>query len=361
MKKSLLFLLVISVLLINPANSQGLLNKVKSAVSKEISGNKTNSAGQGSSKTAPEPKCACENPELVVGLDNNKILYNEMSVFMKDDGSLLIWNKAENKYYIAKNGKTEGPYSSEDKIVTDFKALAGGDQESDDNEKDSDFWFAKYPSYISRSGEKYLIKFNGKSYGPYALISEFVVPASKDKFAAMVTENMAMTKAQGKKMEEAMKNAKTDQERMELSMKYSQMMTQNVMDGGGASSILPKLVTSIPGALSDDETQQTMGWKLNGTAKYDDIVFIAPNGIFDLKGKQLLNVPYGLEESENFFVSSTNDRYASYNYGTLTFSDKSTLAQLFSPCLTKKDGKVYIAYLYYSPSRNAIMRCYIPF
>jgi len=36
-------------------------------------------------------------------------------------------------------------------------------------------------------------------------------------------------------MEEAIKNAKTDQEKMDLSMKYSQQMMQKMQQGGGTN------------------------------------------------------------------------------------------------------------------------------
>jgi hypothetical protein len=64
--------------------------------------------------------------------------------------------------------------------------------------------------------------------------------------------------------------------------------------------------------------------------------------------------------ANNLFVSSSNAIYAYYNYGTLTLSDNTTLTDLFDPYLMKADGKVYLAYMYYSPKKNAIMQCKIP-
>ena len=56
------------------------------------------------------------------------------------------------------------------------------------------------------------------------------------------------------------------------------------------------------------------------------------------------------------FISSDNTKFAAYKFGTLTFNDKKTLAGMFSPHLIKVNGQVYLAYLYYSPKRNAIMQ-----
>ena len=65
--------------------------------------------------------------------------------------------------------------------------------------------------------------------------------------------------------------------------------------------------------------------------------------------------------AKDLFVNTTNTKYAFYNSGTLTFSDNTTLTDLFNPHLVKVDGKVYISYMYYSPKRNAIMQHKIPF
>ena len=92
-------------------------------------------------------------------------------------------------------------------------------------------FLAKYKPYITKSGDKYLITFAGKKYGPYARIDNFTVSKSKDKFAAMATETVVVTEDQGKKMEEAMKNAKSDQERMDLAMEYAQQMQQTMTAG----------------------------------------------------------------------------------------------------------------------------------
>ena len=155
---------------------------------------------------------------------------------------MLVFDKIGSKYYITKNGVTEGPYKEGDPRIQGFC--------SDRNESDeeADAWVTKYPGIISRSGEKYLIKFGGKSYGPYAMINDFAVSKTKDKFAAIVTENLMVTEDQGKKMEEAMENAKTDQERMDIAMKMSQQMQNQMMQGGGPASLQPKLVTNVTGS-----------------------------------------------------------------------------------------------------------------
>jgi hypothetical protein len=159
-------------------------------------------------------------------------------------------------------------------------------------------------------------------------------------------------------MEAAMKNAKTDQEKMDLSMKFSQEMAQNMQKAGGAEGILPKLITNIPGAKLD--LIQSRG-NLNNSIKYDDILIPTYDKIIDLSGKELLTIKPEAGASEKLFLNSSNTKYAYYNYGTLTFGDGTSLPDLFNAHLIKSNGAVSIAYMYYSPKSNAIMQCKIPF
>lgn len=351
MKKSLILLILMSVVLTLPLHSQGLLNKVKKAVSKEISG----LTGNDDSKTAPEPSCACDNATLIIDMKKFNLDYKEIYITTGIDGSIIIRDKLTQKYYILKNGQTEGPYNENDPHL----AAVGNVSESSDEGDKKDAFTKAYPGIIVKSGEKYLIKFNGKSYGPYAIISDFAISRSKNKFAALVTENMIMTESEGKKLEEAMNNAKTDQEKMDIAMKMSQQMQNQMMQGGGPASMQPKLVSNIPGAAYD-AIKMAQG-KLNGSAKFDDIFIITPDKILDLKGSTLMSLKENGYMIENLFVNTANNRYASYTSGTLSFSDNTKMSDLFNPYLVSSDGKVSLTYMYYSPGKDAIMQCAIPF
>lgn len=354
MKKTLMLATVSLLLFTVPVMSQGLLNKVKKAVSKEILDITGDDSGSAVAKAGDEPSSACDDAVFLIDLGKYKLDYKETSISMKDDGSILIRDRIGGKYYIVSNGVTEGPLGKDDARIKGFQSIEGEETQNYDN----DGWVEKYPSYISRSGEKYLIRFGGKNYGPYALISDFTVSRSKDKFAAIVTENILMTESEGKKLEEAMNNAKTDQERMDIAMKMSQQM-QNQMAQGGAQSMQPSIVSNIQGAVYDPMTW--MGGRLNNRIKIDDILVKSYDRIIDLKGNVVFKLNQNDDNSGDFFVSSSNDRYASYTYGTLAFSDNSRLTELFNPYLARKDGKVYLNYMYYSPGKNAIMQCSLPF
>jgi hypothetical protein len=353
MKKSLLAVAALTFVVSYTLDSQGVLGRIKRTVTNEILGSSNEDSN--SSKPGPEPSSARDDAKLVVDLTKFKLDYKEINICEKEDGSLLIKDLRDGKYYLIKDGKSEGPLSEKDPRVTDCFDTGAG---SSDN-RDPDDWVDKYPAFITHSGDKYLIKFNGKSYGPYAVISDFAVSLSRDKFAALVTENVLITEDQNRKIEDELAKAKTDQERLEISMKYAQQMSEIMAQPGGAESIQMKLVSNVPGASFD--MMKWMGGKLNSKVKYDDIVVTATDKIIDLKGNTIITLSGNMYNYVNLFLNSSGTKYATFKYGTLTFSDNTTLADLFNPYMTKTDGKVYLTYMYYSPGKNAIMQAAIPF
>lgn len=351
MKKTIIFFLAIFLILTNPANAQkgGLLKKVANSMTNELLG-KSDKPNQ-----QPEPACACNPADIIFDLGGKlKLDYKELTISVKEDGSILAKDRVSGKYYIVKNGVTQGPYSEGDPRIAGFENVA-----ENISSADADQWLTTFKEYISKSGDKYTISFGGKKYGPYSLINNFAVTKSKEKFAAVVIENAVTNEAEGKKMEEAAKNAKTDQEKMDLAMQYAQQMQEKMLQGGGPETMLPKLVTNIPDATFNPQT--TLGANLNGNLKYDDILVFAYDKLIDLQGKTIMTIKPELAGSGTVFVNSSNTKYAVVGYGTLTFSDKTVLSDLFNQRLIKVDGKIYLAYMYYSPKKNSIMQCKIPF
>jgi hypothetical protein len=349
MKKSILFFLAICLLAGNPVTAQksGLLKKVANSMADELLGKSPKPDSD-----QPEPVCACNQAEVVMAMGEKLQLdYKELTISILDDGSILAKRIGSDEFYIIKDGVTQGPITSGDPGITAF-------EDGDDEAKSVERFLLRNKPYITRSGEKLLITFGGKSYGPYAQISIFVVSKSKDKFAALVIENVVVNEDQGKKMDEAIKNAKSEQEKMDLAMKYAQEMQQKMTQGGGPMNTLPKLVTNIPDATFDPLRQ---GINLSNNIKYDDILSFSYDKVYDLKGDVLVTVKQEFLGAEELFVNTTNTKYASYNYGTLTFSDNKTLSELFNPHLIKDNGQVYLAYMYYSPKKNSIMQCKIVF
>ncbi|MGD0340887.1 MAG: hypothetical protein ABSA76_04160 [Bacteroidales bacterium] len=345
MKKSIFLMLTLCLIGTSTVNSQSLFKKVTNSMKDELLGSKKGN-------TDPEPACACSDAEQVVGLGGKlQIDYKEAEISTMDDGSLLLKDRLSGNYYIVKDNVTTGPLTQGD------PRLAGFD-ESDNNSDQSAVLLLRYKAYISKSGDKYVINFGGKQYGPYAQINSFVMPKSKDKFAAIVIENVVANEAESKKMEQEMNNAKTDQEKMELSVKYAQQIQQKVLQSGGVAGMAPKLVTNIPGAITNISTY--MDETINGNAKYDELTMAAHDKINDLTGKTLITLRQNDVGINDIFINTANTKYATYNYGTINFSDGTSLSSLFNPHLVKSGSQVYLAYMYYSPKKNAIMQCKIP-
>jgi hypothetical protein len=96
--------------------------------------------------------------------------------------------------------------------------------------------------------------------------------------------------------------------------------------------------------------------------KYDNILVLAYDKVLDLQGNTVITLKQEHLGASDIFVSSDDSKYAYSQYGSLSFSDGSkSLTDLFNLHLVKTGGKVYLAYMYYSPKRNALMQCKIPF
>ena len=189
MKRDLLLFISLILIISNSANAQfgRLVNKVANSVTRELTGKP-----EVKKDLAPEPACACDDAILILDLGGKlQIDYAELSITVGEDGNILARDINSDSYYIVKNGVTEGPYKSDDPLLAEFS--------KPDDSEDKDFFLKKYKSYITRSGDKYTINFGGKKYGPYSLISSFIVTKTKDKFVAVVTENVMVTEDQGKK------------------------------------------------------------------------------------------------------------------------------------------------------------------
>lgn len=343
--KRIFTLLSLGLLTCSLYSQSGFLKKVANDVASEMLGT-TPDSGK-AKNTQPEPQCACSKPEEILNLTGMNLIYSEITIDPMDDGSFIVEDRMSGRYYIVKDGVKKGPFSDTDPQVKAY---------IDSDNSDEDPFVLKFKDYITKNDNKYLIKFNGKSYGPFARITSFDVTKSKDKFAAVVIENEVVTEDQGKKMEEAIKNAKTDQEKMELAMKFQQEMMSNMMAGGGPESMTPTLVTNIDGADYNPAT----GGTISATIKYDDILVNKFTQITDLKGKTLITLKPEIS-GDDIFISSDNSKYASYTYGAITFSDGKALSELFNPHLVRAEGKINLAYMYYSPAKNSIMQCKVPF
>jgi hypothetical protein len=309
MKKSLLFLLVICFIFANQASAQSSLNKLTGSVKNELTGN---SKSNSSSTQEPEPLCACEQPEFIVALGGKlKIDYKELSILTMDDGSFLLRDGAFDKFYIVNGGVSQGPFDKENPRIAGFENF-------DLNSSDQNDQLGRYKGILSKSGEKTLITMGGKTYGPYIDIQNFTVSRSGDKFAVVA------------------------------------YVPDKDFEGG-----VPKFVTNIPNVTFD--MVNTLGAYMCGSIKYDEILVVTEDKIINLQGKTLFTIEPEMSNCDNLFINTSTTKYAYYDFGTLTFSDKTSLPDTFNPHLVKVGGTVNLAYMYYSPKRNAIMQCKISF
>ncbi len=330
----------------------GLMNKVKNKIVDKALGN---DSGSKSGPEAKEPDCASEDAKMVFEFDKGyKIALNEITICIQD-GDMLLFSKLNNKYFIRKkNSDTpEGPFEAGDPQVTRFIC---NETESSGSGETKDFSQA-YPDYIIRVGDKFQIRFGGKTYGPYAVIENFLLSSLKTKFVAQVIPDVMFTEKEGAMLEKEAQNAKTLAQQMEMARKMQDKMMQKATSGDPMDFGM-KVVSNIPG-VSESVDMTSI---LSNTIKFDEIVMVGIDKITDLSGNTLFSFdPQKVNPYDGLWLSSDNKRYASYNYGILKFSDGKECHEVFSPYITKDNGKTVLNYLYFSPKHNAIMQVTAPF
>jgi len=127
---------------------------------------------------------------------------------------------------------------------------------------------------------------------------------------------------------------------------------------GAAPVNSQSLFKKVAGALTG--LTSAMNGVINANAKYDDIVEISLTRVNDLTGKTLITLKQSDALPTDIFINTANTKYAIYNYGSMTISDGTTYTDLFNPHLMKTGSQVYLAYMYYSPKKNAMIQCKIP-
>jgi hypothetical protein len=344
---SIIFLLAGALNYSSQAQLGGLLNKVKNKVVDKALGN---DSGSKTGNQAKEPDCATMNDKVVFEFDKGyKVDMTEITVCIQN-GDILLFSKLTGKYFVKKKNSEspEGPYEADNPEVTRFNCNT---TVSSNDKKD---FSIIYPEFVSHAGEKFLIKFGGKTYGPYATIMNFVVSDLKSKFVAMVIPDMMFTEKENQELEKESKNADnmTMEQKMAMARKIQDKMMQKTMNGTPMDFQM-KIISNVPNVSG------TLGATVmySSAIKYDDIVCLGNGQIMDLTGKTIFT--YDIQKvnpNDGLWLSSDNTRYVTYSYGLLKFSDGKECNQVFSPWLVKEGDKLFLNYLYYSPKRNAIMQ-----
>jgi hypothetical protein len=267
--------------------------------------------------------------------------YRETAICTTRDGKILLQDLQKSGgqcYYVSEKGQVSGPFDADSPKLKQFNCFMGED-------------ISLYPEHvIARPDYKFLIRFGGKEYGPYAAVNSFFVSPSGDKFLALAMKDFTEN-ASDEDMEDFLAN---------LNEKLKEAMENPSAAGDVLSASGLEVVTNIKDVDYDLATNTNN--PPSATIKYDNICIVEDNQVSDLTGKTLMQLGsdvyfYG----DNLWISSDNKKYAWYDYGTLTFSDGKKLNEISNPGLQKDGNTVYLSYLYYSPGDDAIKMCKVPF
>jgi len=343
LKIILLIMIAMTLNLTVSAQFGGLMNKIKKEVANKV---------LGTSGDVKDPACATDDAIVIYKFaKDEKIAINEITFCHTDKGALLIQHKQLKDYYVIKDGKQSGPYKEGDPSLNEFGSCSEGVQGTDD-------LTVKFNGYIFKQGERFVIRFDGKTYGPYDQITSFAINDSHTKFVAAVFEKMLKESDFGdmSKFEKQIENAKSDAEKTQLALQMSQNLSAAMMQKGGIDAT-PRVVSNIP-----DISWNPLLSILRSDIKYNDIVAATMDKITDMKGNPLYTYKSTeIGRFEKFWLNSDNSRWAGYSNGKITFSDGKETNEVFSPYLDQFDGKVFLTYMYFSPVKEAIMQVRIPF
>jgi hypothetical protein len=208
MKK--VMVLMLCGLLALPAAQAQLLKKLKDKAQKVLEPSKTddkkssgentgsnNNSETGNSKQKSKKDwidtTACRVVFTLDGTSGEKLMYDETSVFVKDNKlsySFVTSNK-NYEYFLIEDGKRTGPFKYDKIPLPSMKK--DEDEEDNGNSNDDKINLGnenKDPvtlQYSKTIGGKLHIVFNGKNYGPYDHVAKMIVSPDKKKFFALVT------------------------------------------------------------------------------------------------------------------------------------------------------------------------------
>jgi hypothetical protein len=208
MKKVMAFMLCCALAL--PATQAQLLQKLKNKAQKALDPSKKEeqktsgdeNAGGNDNNGAVTPKqkskkdwidtTACHVVFTLDGASGEKLLYDETSVFAKDNklSYAFVTSNKNYEYYMIEDGNRTGPFKY-DKIP--LPSMNKDEDEEERNNSDDNISLGndkKDPvtlQYSKTIGGKLHIVFNGKNYGPYDHVAKMIVSPDKKKFFALVT------------------------------------------------------------------------------------------------------------------------------------------------------------------------------
>lgn len=279
---------------------------------------------------------------------NESLVYGENCFPTTDNGKdLFVVTQSNSGYFIYENGTRKGPFKelSPEMIKNCNRpekpcALYNPQNNSEEN------MFEKF--IVPQEDGHFVIKFNGKTFGPYFQVYDIQLNTDKSKFAATVSDL-------NRKKQVVLSVGKTVAlnglpNKMQLSPDGTVAIVQIGFDydveNFDPSTINMETVSKINivttdgakfGPLDSDSFRDYYIWFCKTTANH---WIIQLDGKCLLDGKTALNIPSSANNCE-IWLSPDGKRYAVSDYEKIQFSDNTSIAYPFEFSVTEKDGKLF--------------------
>jgi len=280
---------------------------------------------------------------------NESLVYGENCFYFSDQGkSIFFVLKANEGFYTVSNGVRKGPFKEmNDNLITPCKENNNSSCAAYEPNVDSEDFYSKY--VMANDDGSFTIKFNGKTYGPFANLLFFQTNENKSAFAASVTD-MSL----GKKL--IFSNGKSFPiDGMVGSIKFSPDGSFALARVGfdyqsgnfDPSKINMEQITSFTiitsdgakfGPFNGEKVTESDIWFTKTTGNH---WFIRNDNNLLLDGKPFMKMPENSGRCDLWF-SADCKRYAVAKYDNVRFSDNSTIPYPIQTSLFYKDGKAYL-------------------
>ena len=280
-------------------------------------------------------------------LPNESLVYGENCFPISNNGNdLFVVTQMNGNYFIYENGKRRGPISQ---LTTDMikncnrpqKPCAVYDPQSNNEEN----LFDKF--IVGQDDGSMLIKFNGKTFGPYKQVYDIQLSADKSKFAATVSDlnrKKMVVLSIGKIVPlNGLPN------RMYISPDGTVALVRTGfdydVDNFDPSTINMEAATQVNlvttdggkfGPYNGDDFRDYYVWFCKTTQNH---WVIELSGKYLLDGKTPLNIPDGFSNCD-IWLSPDGKRFAVSNYEKIQFSDNTSILSPIEFTVVEKDGKL---------------------
>ncbi|MHC1705389.1 MAG: hypothetical protein AB9846_15895 [Tenuifilaceae bacterium] len=281
-------------------------------------------------------------------LPNESLVYGENCFPLTENASgLFLVTQSSQGYFIFENGKRRGPISQMSaEMIKNCDRPQKSCAEYDSQNNGEENIFDKF--IVAQDDGKFLIKFSGKTFGPYSQVYDIQLSKDKSKFAATVSDA-------NRKKQVILSVGKTIAlnglpNRMYLSPDGTFAIVRYGfdfdVDNFDPSTINMETATQVNiittdgakfGPYNSDDFRDYYIWFCKTSPNH---WIIKINGKYMLDGKTPLNIPEGLGNCD-VWLSPDGKRFAYSNYEKIQFSDNTSIAYPFEYTVTEKEGKLF--------------------